>query len=124
MQAYQIVLLGLLWAWAVGLGPTVAMIVPRIDVNRLDTCLNSITLLCRTTDEKNNTVPFPNAEFWVDSPDKPLTSLLDLSDYQYRLTATITKIEFVMHPTIEGTYYCGNISGEIQSENNIILTGT
>ena len=84
----------------------------RVELSRSQESLNNITLVYRI-----NFVPLQTADFWVNSTDQPLTSIL--SNYTKRMGM----IQFFLHPDIEGSYSCGNISTELISSNNWTLAG-
>ena len=97
--------------WTAGLGLSVTYNI-RVELWRSHEDLNNITLICRS-----NFMPLESADFWVNSTDQPLTSIL--SNYTKRRGT----IQFLLHPDIEGSYYCGNISAELVSSNNWTLVG-
>ena len=98
--------------WTVGPGVLSVAYNIRVELSRSPEDLNNITLICR-----NNSVALEAADFWVNSTDLPLTSIL--SNYSKEMA----KIQFFLHPGIEGAYYCGNISTELVSSNNWTLVG-
>ena len=98
--------------WTAGPGALSVTHNIRVELTRSTEDLNNITLVCR-----NNSVALEAADFWVNSTDLPLTSIL--SNYSKEMA----KIQFFLHPDIEGSYYCGNISTELVSTNNWTLVG-
>ena len=98
--------------WTAGLGVLSVTHNIRVELLRSPEDLNDITLICR-----NNSVTLEAADFWVNSTDQPLTSIL--SNY----SRGMAQIQFLLHPDIEGSYYCGIISAELVSSNNWTLVG-
>ena len=106
----QLLLCMLLWATTPD--ALIAQLNLRVELFRPEENPNNITLSCRVSGN-----PMNGADFWVNSTGNDLTHIL--SNY----TKIMGRIEFFLDPTIEGTYYCGNISAGIRSTNNFTLMG-